>query len=205
MTTRCFGHLVVGEGLGAGADAVAVDLDAGQRGGLAAGGDDDVLGGDLDGAVFGFDDRAAGADEAGRAEVARDLVLLEEAVDAAGERIDDFVLAGEHRGEVEADVAGVDAVLGERVLGFGVALARFEQGLAGDAADAEAGAAEAVFFFDAGDVLAELRGADRGDVSAGSAADDEDVVLGHAATEGLAANGCEWTRIQKGDKEEMRG
>ena len=42
---QMLGHFLIRKGLGAGADAVAVELDAGQRRRLAAGGDEDVWGG----------------------------------------------------------------------------------------------------------------------------------------------------------------
>ena len=56
-----------------------------------------------------------------------------------------------------------------------------EQRLAGDAAPVQAEAADALLL-DQHDALAELRGADRGDVAAGPAADDGDVVLSHECT-----------------------
>jgi hypothetical protein len=59
-----------------------------------------------------------------------------------------------------------------------------EEGLGGDAADAEAGAAEAVFFVDAGGFEAELGGADGGDVSAGASADDDEVVAAGGGADG---------------------
>ena len=52
-----------------------------------------------------------------------------------------------------------------------------EQGLGGDAADVEAGAAEE-FALDAGDLQAELGGADGGGVSARAGADDDEIEIG---------------------------
>ena len=137
-----------------------------------------MLGGELlNASVCRGDVYLAGPGEAAVAEVARDFVFAKQEVDAFAERVDDLFFAAEHRGQVELDVADFHAVLGQSVLCFGEFLARFEQRLAGNAADAQAGAAEARFAFDAGGVQAQLCGADGGDVSAGSAADDDQVVL----------------------------
>ena len=99
---------------------------------------------------------------------------------------DDLLLAAEHDRQIEFDAGGANAMLGQRMLGFVQPVRRFQQGLAGDAADAKASAAETRFPFDAGDVHAELRGANRGRISAGPAADDDQIVLVHWI---LIANG----------------
>jgi len=52
-----------------------------------------------------------------------------------------------------------------------------EQGLRRNAADVEAGAAERLAALDAGGLEAELCSADRGDIAAGSGADDKHVVV----------------------------
>src|SRR5262245_11491430 len=54
-------------------------------------------------------------------------------------------------------------------------MARVEQRLAGDAADVETGATEIGVLLDAGHLQPELTRADRGDVAAGSRADDDEV------------------------------
>ena len=54
-----------------------------------------------------------------------------------------------------------------------------EKRLRGDAAHVEAGAAQRLAPFDDGDLLAKLRGADRGDVAAGAGADDDGVEICH--------------------------
>ena len=83
--------------------------------------------------------------------------------------------------EVELQALHLDAVVGEVVPGLLVVLRGLQQRLGGDAADVEAGAAErrlavgVLPFVDAGVAEAELRGADRGDVAAGPAADHDDV------------------------------
>jgi hypothetical protein len=181
-------HGVEGERAGVVADQLVVDGDAVEVARARAGGDDDVLGrhdlaGDVDlPAVL------AAADELAVAGQQRDLVLLEQALDATGELGDDVVLALDHGLDVDGDVARRDAVHDEAVAGVVEVLGGLQQRLGGDAADVEAGAAEAHFAlrvvvglgFAAGGVEAELRGADGGDVAAGAAADDEDVELfGH--------------------------
>ena len=59
--------------------------------------------------------------------------------------------------QVELELADLDAVMREAVLGEVVELAGVEQGLAGDAADVQAGAAEGRPLLDAGDFHAKLR------------------------------------------------
>jgi hypothetical protein len=82
------------------------------------------------------------------------------------------------RAEVHRGVA-LDAELvllvREDVRELGVA----QQRLGRDAADVEADTAP-VLLLDDGDGLAELGGADRGDVPAGAGTEDEDVEVGHA-------------------------
>ncbi len=72
-----------------------------------------------------------------------DLVLAEEEVDAAGVLADHLVLARHHRREVEPDRADLDAVRGQRVPRLVEFLRGLQQRLRRDAADIEAGAAEA--------------------------------------------------------------
>ena len=171
------GHFRVGDGLGGGADDLAVQLDVREHGHLAAGGDDDVLGGEgLRGlAGPGVHGNLAVTGEPAVAEVAGDLALLEQAVDALGVGLDHVVLVGEHGGQVEFDRAHLHAEAAQAVLGLVVVLAGLQQGLAGDAAHAQAGAAQGVLLFHAGDLHAELGRADGGDVAAGARADDDEV------------------------------
>src|SRR5690606_24058111 len=171
----------VGEGLGGGADAVVVELDAADRGGLGSRGDEDAGGGEgLGAAALEGDLALTGTAKGAEAVVRRDAVLLEQAADAGGARVDGHVLARQHDAEVEGDVADADAVRGEgSVARFGELVARLEHGLARDAADAETGAAELRVLVDAGDVHAELGRADRCDVTARPGADDHQVVVAH--------------------------
>ena len=71
--------------------------------------------------------------------------------------------------------ADADAVRRRGVLSELIMLGRRQQRLGRNAADVDAGAAERLVHLDADGVEAELGGADRGDVAARSAADDDDV------------------------------
>jgi methionine-S-sulfoxide reductase len=191
---QVFGHLVPGERLGARADPVAVDLDALQRRHDAAGRQHDVLRGQRAGspsspstATSPCRHQTAGALDP------LDLVLLEQVRDAVGVRLHHRVLAALHRGEVELDPRHAHAVFAQSVARLEEPLARLEERLARDAPDAHAGASEGGLLLDAGDAEPQLRGADRGDVAAGSGTDDDDVVLGHDASGGMVPEGrlCE--------------
>ena len=65
-----------------------------------------------------------------------------------------------------------------------VQLGGVEQGLGGDAADVEAGAAQRLAALDAGGLQPELRGPDRGDIAARPGADHDhvEVSLCHSST-----------------------
>src|SRR5205807_9013353 len=106
-----------------------------------------------------------------------DAVRLEEPGDAGRHLLDDAFLPRVRRGEVERRLADVHAELREALLG---PLER-ERGLhprfRRDAPDAEARAAELRLHLDAGDLRAELRGADGGGVPARAAPEDGDVKL----------------------------
>src|SRR5690606_3946540 len=131
------GYLAVAERRGAVADQFAVHLDAAQLRGLAAGGDQDVFGAQLD-VVLALHADSAGARECGRAFVARDFVFLEQAIDAAGAGVDTGVFVLVHGGQVQLDVADFHAETLE-IVGRGVeALAAFQHRFAGDAAHAQA-------------------------------------------------------------------
>ena len=146
--------------------------------GCRAGGDDDLLArvsvcfspvGDLDLAVAGKP--AAALDPV-------DLVLLEQQLDAAGQPLDDLVLARVHLRHVDADrrLADRQAPL-LPVLRDLQRVRVLEQRLGRDAAPVEAGAAEHRRPFDDRGLEPELRGADRGDIAAGAGADHDDVVF----------------------------
>ena len=118
----------------------------------------------------------AGSKEPSMTAIAGDFVFFEQLADAARQAGDDPLFAAEHGRQVEFDARQFHAVLGEAYASLVVAFARFEQRLARDAADAQAGAAERFFFFDAGDSQAELSAADGGHVAARPRADHEQVI-----------------------------
>jgi hypothetical protein len=111
------------------------------------------------------------------------------------------VLARQHLGHVDPGVVGRDAVLGEVVVQVLEVLAGLQQGLGGDAADVGAGAARGrtalvvLPLVDAGDVHAELGGADGGDVAAGAGADDDEVEIAWCSWEDCSA--FSGTKIQR--------
>ena len=88
-----------------------------------------------------------------------------------------------HGVQVEAQFAHADTMVGKRMLGLVVLPGRIQQRLGRNAAHVQAGAAECrlVLFvdalLDAGGVEAQLRAANRGDVTAGAATDDDDIVF----------------------------
>ena len=113
-------------------------------------------------------------------------MTLEQRADAAGQPADDAVLPFDGSGEIDGRTLDRDAERRERRLLDGVSerIGRMDQRLRRNAADIEAGAAEAAALaalLDQHDVEAELAGADRRDVAAGPAADDQDLGsdLGH--------------------------
>src|SRR6266496_505256 len=123
----------------------------------------------------------AGLHEAAAAVEERDLVLLEQVDDAVVARLHHLVLAPEHLGEIELEALHAHAVIGEVMPGLLEVLGGLHQGLGRDAADVGARAPQgglsvgAPPIVHAGCLEAELRGADRGDVTARAAADHYDV------------------------------
>ncbi len=115
-----------------------------------------------------------------------DLVLLEQPLDAAGERADDAVLARQQLLQIELDRPYADAVVAEAMLRLLEVLARLQQRLRGDAADIEAGAAKRQLArgrgpaLDARGAQAQLRRADGSDIAARSTPDDDDVEVSHS-------------------------
>ena len=91
------------------------------------------------------------------------------------EAVDDRVLAGQRRAPVDRRLAGVDAEV-RRLVDVQVGGGRLEQLLGRDAPDVQAGAAE-LALLDHGDVEPRRRAVERRGVAAGTAADDDDVVV----------------------------
>ena len=174
-------HLGDGEHFNVGEDAI-VGLEAEDHFGVGAGGEDDVLRFDFAlcavgaGEVDGVNSLFGGAGEAAVSGDDGDLVLLHQEAEALGVLVDDGGLAFLHGVPVEgAAVDVVDAVFGG-VLEVVPELGVEKEGLGGDAADVEAGAAEDVGGFDEGDLEAELSGANGRGIACGSAADDGYVI-----------------------------
>ena len=150
------------------------DLGERQLAGPRAGGDDDVLGGQLGLLAVGGHRHLARRGDRALAHVHRDLVLLHQVRDALVELLGHAAAAGDDLGEVRLHLAG------DQAEAVGVAhmvqhLARAEQRLGRDAAPVEADAAKVLALDDRG-LEAELRGADRGDIAAGPGAEDDEVV-----------------------------
>ena len=116
-------------------------------------------------------------DKVGMAPIARDFVLLEQRLNAAGEGAHDVGFALHHGVEVELDPFDLDAVALQLMAGFLIEFARFEQCLAGNATDAHASAAKQWIAFDTRHVKAQLRGADGSRIATGATANDEQIVL----------------------------
>ena len=108
-----------------------------------------------------------------------DLVLLEQELDALDVALDALVLEGHHLLQIERRLADLDAEVGEMVLGLLEHCGGVQQGLRGNAADVEAGAALRLALLHDGRLQAELRGADGADIAAGAGADDDEIV-GHS-------------------------
>jgi len=176
------------ESAGRGDDGLLVDLDAWQRGHFRAGGDDDGLGGQstLLAALVGDFHLSGSGDLAGTDHIG-DLVLLEEELDTLGVVRDNLGLAGHHGGQIQFDLTDLDAMFGEVMTGGLVVVRRMQQRLGRNAADVQAGAAQGAALFNAGDLQAQLSSADGGDITAGTAADDDHIkrILAHGSPTNL--------------------
>ena len=152
-------------------------VDARQRHALGAGGDDDVLG--LQRLLLAV---GAGRPRPCRAPTMRpvplshvDLVLPEQELDALDVAVDDLVLAGQHRARSSFTLSTLMPWSAKPWPASAKSSLTMQQRLRRDAADVEAGAAEGGALLDAGDLHAELRGADGADIAAGAGADDDDI------------------------------
>ena len=168
-------HRRVRERLRARADPVAVEVQPRQRGDSATRREEDALCRQFDRSPA-VDLHAPRVKQPPRACVADNAVLFEETGDTVGQLANDAVLALQHRAQIELDLADADAMRGEPVFCLVEALAGLQQGLAGDASDSQARAAEGGLSFDAGDLQPELGSADRGDITAGAGADDDQII-----------------------------
>ncbi len=165
--------------------ALAVILQEGKLDRHAAGGQHDVLGlqRPLRAAVVGYLDRVR-IDQLAEAAHDLDLVLLHQVADAGRELAHHVEFALHHRAEIDLDILGDDAVRREAFAGEMQVFRRGQERLARDAADVEAGAAERLVLFDNDDLETKLRGADGGDITTGTAADDDQLIIkiGHGNT-----------------------
>src|SRR4051794_58757 len=165
-------HVVEGERVLGGDDPLAVDLQAGQRLGVRAGGQHDVaadvaLVAHLDGVLR---DQAALALDVG------DLAGPDQALQTLVEAADHAVLIGVDGLHVDAVEGGLDAELVGLAGGVGD-LPGVQQSLGRDAATVQTGPADLVLL-DQHDRQVELGGAQGGRVSAAAATEDYDVVAG---------------------------
>lgn len=71
----------------------------------------------------------------------------------------------------------MNSMIGEVMFGIMEMMRAVQQGLGRDTAHIEAGATESASHFDTGGFQAQLAGLNGSDVSAGPAADDDDVIL----------------------------
>ena len=112
-----------------------------------------------------------------------DLVGLEQHADAAGELLDDLVLAANHRLDVDLGILEADAVVAKDVAHVPELARGIQQRLGRDAAHAQAGATQgrlavlAQRCVDAGGLQAQLGRADGSVVTGRAGTDDDDVEL----------------------------
>src|SRR5690606_32730058 len=151
------------------------------------GGEDHVLGlDDLGLAVQAGDFNLLAGQQLAVAFQQGDAVGLEQAGDAAGQVLDDGVLARDHLRHIEGDALGLGAVHFEAFVGLMVLVGAVQQRLRRNAADVQAGAAEGdlavlvLVLLDAGGLQAELRRLDGGHVAPWARANHYHVeFLGH--------------------------
>lgn len=168
-----------GKGSGGRDNLLLVNGDAGEGGGLGAGGNDDVLGLESDGlaALNGVDlDLGVGHKRAGSLVVV-DLVLLEQHLDTAGQTLDGGLLGLLHLGNVHLHVRDLDSSVGRVGLDGVVHLRVVEQRLGGDTSDVETGSSERASLLDTAGLESGLGGLDGGHVTSGASSDDEDIEL----------------------------
>src|ERR1700736_4312514 len=197
-----FRYLVEHQRAGGGDDALLVDVDAVEPRHVGAGGDYDRLGVERLALAIGRDLDLAGREDAANADVAVDLVLLEQEGDALDVAVDPFVLERHHGGKIEPRPAHVDAHAAEHLAVFLVALRRVQERFRRNAADVETGAPEGLFLLDHRDLHAELRRPNGAHVAAGTGADDDEVV-GHdelthkSSTSRAGSSSSSFTRTRK--------
>ncbi|MNE01767.1 hypothetical protein D3C80_942170 [compost metagenome] len=175
------------QGAGGVDDHVLVDRGRRDVHRLGAGGEDHVLGfDDLHLAVGTGDFHLLVGQQLAVAFQQGHAVGLEQGGDAAGQVLDDGVLAANHRRYVDADALGFDAVDFEAFVSLMVLVGAVQQRLRRNAADVQAGAAQSglailvLVLLDAGGLETELGCLDGGNVAAGARTNHYHVeFLGH--------------------------
>ena len=172
-----FRHLGKRQRTRGGNDSLFVDFDARQIHMRRARGNDDVF----RRKGFGFaavrlDRNFAGSLDASTALQIIDLVLFEEEGDTLGQVADDLVLLCHHFGQIEGYLAELYAAARESGGGRRIMLRGLKQGFRRNAADVEAGSAEGTAHFDTGRLESQLGTANRTNVTARTAAYDDDIV-----------------------------
>src|SRR5690606_14772843 len=173
---------IAGEDLLLVGDDIAAQRGTRQQFGLGAGGDDDIVEGDrLRTALAEFHRDGVGIGERPLTVVFGDLVLLHQEMDALDPAVRDLTAPVERRPEIERRLPGDTE--GFRFLGEDMSQLRIaQQRLGRDAAHVQAYATP-VFLLDDRCSQAELSGADRGDVTAGTSTENDDIVVGSHGVE----------------------
>ena len=125
----------------------------------------------------GNGDAARGVDAGGALQQVH-FSSLQQGVDAAPELFGNGPLIGEHLSQIEGDVPGVDPGRGA-VHGVPVYLGGVEQGLGGDAAPVQAGAAYLTALHHGG-VQPQPGGLQGGGIAAGPRADNDELIIRHS-------------------------
>lgn len=147
------GNLLEGNSTSAGDDALLINLEAGEGGGLRSSGDQNVLAADAGlTALVEVDLDLVLVDERTSTLDVLNTVLLEEVLDTLGKTGDGGLLGLHEVGEVKLDIADLDtAVLGV-VENLVVKMRVVEERLGGNAADVQAGTTERATLLNAGNL-----------------------------------------------------
>ncbi len=148
-----------------------VELKSGKLARAAAGGDENVRGGDFLGAVDG---QFVGAADDGGAGDDVDFILFKKIGRSLARGVGGGAAFELHLGVVETRNIDLDAHVGQQLDGV-VGLSLVDERLRGNTAPVAADAAQFVLFDDGG-LQPELRRADGGNIAAGTAADDDQIV-----------------------------
>ena len=182
---KLLGHPLGLKGVFVGPDQIAVGLEPRQLSRPRTGGQNDVLGLKLFGALVGLDRDLALGGQCRRAHEDGDLVFLHQMADATRKLAGDGPRAFHHSLQVVVDPRRLEAeILGP--LHQVIYLGGSEHRLGGNAAPVEADPAHVLTLDDCG-LQPELRRADSGDIASGTGSDNDDI-------EGLRGH---WGLLQK--------